>query len=438
MIQGVHSFTTFKTSVSFHFLHLSVQELLGAYHISKLPATNQIEIFNDLFDQPRLAAVFRFYAAFTKLQTKGIRDIVARIVQTPLLVNLLHGLYEAQDLSLCKFVASHLNGELDLHGNTLSPMDCLVVGYFLFCLTPTKEFKVGLSNCSLDEYRLSFLVRELSKCSSSLLSLQTLNLRNNNISDGGAVHVSEILRHSYGLKTLDISNCGIGDQGIKSLASALELSTSLKTLNISRCGIGDQGMKSLANTLEMISSLEELDLSKNPAFTGVGLMALGESLKRNRGLKSLGISHCRIDGQSMKSLASVVEISSSLKTLDVSSCGIDDQGIKSLASALEINSSLEELYLNGNIAVTGVGLMGLGESLKGNRRLNTLWLRELWKISDKAWKQFIVCLQENDYLKELVLPFSYTLELVQVEAKIVNWNRRQRNLLPLDLVVSSK
>ena len=79
LIQAVRSFMGLKKSVSYNFLHLSVQELLAAFHISKLSATEQIQIFNNLFGQPRLAAVFRFYAAFTKLQTEGVRDIVARI-----------------------------------------------------------------------------------------------------------------------------------------------------------------------------------------------------------------------------------------------------------------------------------------------------------------------------------------------------------------------
>ena len=405
---------------------------LGAFHISKLPAAEQIKIFNDLFDQPRLAAVFRFYVAFTKLQTAGIRDIVARIVQKkkkPLLVNLLHGLYEAQDLSLCQFVASHLNGELDVSENTLSPMDCLVVGYFLscVCLTTNSDFMAKLGNCSLDEYRVSFLVKELS--SRSLKSLLTLDLRKDNLSNS-VVHITEILRHSNCFKTLNISYCSVDDQGVKSLASALEMNSSLEELNlrenvavtdighmtlgeslkrnralkrldVSHCGIGDQGVKSLASALEMNGSLEELNLSWNGAGTGIGLMALGESLKRNRGLKTLNISRCGIDDQGMKSLASVLEMNGSLeelnlsgnravtdiglmalgeslkrnrglKTLNLSHCRIDDQGMKSLASALEMNGSLEELDLSGNVAITGIGHMALGESLKRNRGLKTL------------------------------------------------------------------
>ena len=489
LIQGVQSFTAFKASISCNFLHLSVQELLGAFHISKLPAAEQIKIFNDLFDQPRLAAVFRFYAAFTKLQTPGIRDIVARIVQKkekPLLVNLLHGLYEAQDLSLCQFVTSHLNGQLDLCENTLSPMDCLVVGYFLscVCLTTSTEFIAKLSNCSLNEYRVSFLVKELS--SRSLKPLLTLDLSKDILSDG-VVHIAEILRHSNCFKTLNISYCGIDDQGMKSLASAFEMNGSLeelnwrgnlagtgighmmlgeslkrnrglKTLNISDCDIDDQGMKSLASALNMNGSLQMLDLSWNRAVTGIGFMALGESLKRNRGLKTLDISDCSIDDQGMKSLASALEMNGSLeeldlsgnrvvtgigfmalgeslkrnrglKTLDISYSSIDDQGMKSLASALEMNGSLEELNLRGNGAITGIGLMALGESLKRNRGLKSLMLYDLYvfyNISDSHCKQFIACLRENNDLTKLEL--SFPCELVLQETVTVNQIRREKNL----------
>ena len=444
LIQGVQSFTAFKASISCNFLHLSVQELLGAFHISKLPAAEQIKIFNDLFDQPRLAAVFRFYAAFTKLQTEGIRDIVARIVQKkqkPLLVNLLHGLYEAQDLSLCKFVASHLKGELDVSENTLSPMDCLVVGYFLscVCLTTNSDFIAKLGNCSLDEYRVSFLVKELSSC--SLKPLLTLDLRNDNLSNG-VVHISEILIHSNCFKTLNISDCDIDDQGMKSLASALEMNGSLeelnlrgnvaitgiglmalgeslkrnrilKTLNISECCIDDHGMKSLASALEMNGSLEELNLRWNDAITGVGYLALGESLKRIRGLK----------------------------TLNISDCDIDDQGVKSLASALEMNGSLEELnlsqnYARQNYAVTGVGLMSLGESLKRNRGLKTLMLNGLLNISERNWKQFIACLRENNDLTKLELSILFSpRELVLQETVTVNQIRREKNLPLLEVTL---
>jgi len=101
LVQQVESFISFqKSSISFNFLHLSVQELLASFYISKLGGSEEIKVFNQLFGQPRFSAVFRFYSAFTLLKSEGIREIVLNIVKEKKkteLVHLLHGLYEAQD-----------------------------------------------------------------------------------------------------------------------------------------------------------------------------------------------------------------------------------------------------------------------------------------------------------------------------------------------------
>ena len=173
LIQGVASFTAFGESKLYNFFHLSTQELLAAYFISKLQSKEQLKIFNELFEQPRFSNVFQFYAAFTKLQTQGIRDTVSRIVKSigiSRILALLHWLYEAQDDALCQFVASELKGKLDLSEKTLSPVDCLAVGYFVssVCRTTTGQFKLTLTINRLDEYSVTLLLRELAKyCISS-------------------------------------------------------------------------------------------------------------------------------------------------------------------------------------------------------------------------------------------------------------------------------
>ena len=169
LLQGVESFTPLDdSSPSYYFLHLSVQELLASFYISKLAGKEQVVVFNKLFGQPRFAAVFRFYAAFTKLENEGVRKIVVNIITKKdkhQLLYLLHGLYEAQTLSLCEFVGSRLGRKLDLSQTTLSPVDCLAVGYFISCLCG--RFTADLMLCSLDSYRVRYLCKELSKCTNS-------------------------------------------------------------------------------------------------------------------------------------------------------------------------------------------------------------------------------------------------------------------------------
>ena len=511
LIQAMQSFTAFEQTFSYNFLHLSVQELLAAYHISQLSATEQIQIFSDLFDQPRLAAVFRFYAAFTKLQTEGVRDIVARIVQKqekPLLVNLLHGLYEAQDLSLCEFVASHLNGGLDLSKNTLSPLDCLVVGYFLscVCLTTSREFKVNLSDCGLDAYRVSFLVRELSTCSSpadaqtttgdgvlvmdlsnnslgekggkaigdALMvsrSLRVLHLCGNPISVGVA-HLAESLKHNHSLLEINLSNCGISENGGKAIGDGLMVNRSLRVLhlhnnpisvgvvhiaeslkrndsllkvNLGYCAITENGDKAIGDALMANRSLQVLDLRGNPISAGV--VHIAESLKHNS-LLELNLGACGISEKEAESLATSLKENNKLpdahitdclrhnnwlKKLDISRCGLSDRGMKSLGSALEVNWSLKELVLSGNNAVTGVGLIALGESLKRNRGLMTLGLSELY-LRTSDWDHFIDCLRDNYSLTELQLLSSLQEPLRLQFAALHHVRRRYYNLPPLKIV----
>jgi len=173
LIQGVSNFTFLGKSQLYSFLHLSVQELLAAFHISKFPPKEQVKIFNEFFDQPRFSMVFQFYAAFTKLHCDGVKNVVARMVQQKksklLLLSLLHCLYEARDISLCNFVAAQLNGELDLSDESISPVDCLSVGYFLNSVSHaiSGKFKVNLTYCGINGYSISLLLKELSEYSGS-------------------------------------------------------------------------------------------------------------------------------------------------------------------------------------------------------------------------------------------------------------------------------
>ena len=170
LMQGVASLTAFGESRLYNFLHLSTQELLAAYFITKMQPEEQVKVFNELFEQPRFANVFQFYAGFSKLQTEGIQDTISRIVKSKnniLILSLLHCLYEAQDDTLCQFVSSQLEAELDLTNQTLSPVDCLSVGYTArsVCSTTAGPFKLKLKTTKFDEYGAKLMLKELSKCS---------------------------------------------------------------------------------------------------------------------------------------------------------------------------------------------------------------------------------------------------------------------------------
>ena len=191
LLQGVESFTDGGKSHSYNFLHLSIQELLAAIHMAnQLTSNEQVAQFRKLFGRARFSAVFQFYAAKTKLQTPGIKDVIVEAVKKswgyhnrhitqltphsgksdylsdsnhnrqpqPLILSLIRCLYEAQDKTLCELIVQELTDiNLNLTGISLNPADCLAVGYFL---THCRRFEVDFRYCIVGDDGCKTLFRK--------------------------------------------------------------------------------------------------------------------------------------------------------------------------------------------------------------------------------------------------------------------------------------
>ena len=472
LIQGVESFASFKKSVSFNFLQLSVQELLASFYISKLPQNEQVEVFKILFGQPRFATVFRFYAAFTKLETEGIREIIANIVkkkEKPQLLYLLNGLYEAQDLSLCQFVGSQLGEELKLNDTTLSPVDCLSVGYFISCncLTTGGDFIVNLSGCSLDDYRVSFLVQELLKCrtqrttgmdagmhgcvnlklfNNSILGngtrciaelishsavISKLSLRGNIIEEGerGIYHLSQALRTNTSLVKLDLGSCGITAKGVKVLSDALSVNKHLSKLLISSNQFGDRGLASLYNNLKTCH-LKELSI-ENCGITEKGVKVLADFLltPMNGSLELLHVGENAISDAGVACIAKSLEQNKTLKLLSVKMCGITEKGAESLVDCLMVNQSIKVLDLDNN-HILDFGATLIANALPRNHTLKELRLPKCG-LTDQCMGPLAHALEMNTSLETLELDFN---QFTDTGLVVLGENlKKNRGLLTLKL-----
>ncbi len=374
LLQAVPSLVSHVVSVYYNFLHLQIQELLAAYHISSLSGSEQIFHFQKLFDQSRFVAVFQFYAGITRFQSErkylskvafllptrliptGIRDVITNMIRSgnkQLLVSVIRCLFEADDLSLCLFVVSQLNGELDLKITSLSPLDCLSVGYFLSCVcaTTSRQFTVSASGCSIDDRCCKFLMRGLSRCpnpETTVTGQLSMDLRYNSIHEEGAHSIPHVLRNSSIIRKLDLHDNSIGGSGLKSIADALITNSSLVQLVLVGCSvkITDENGPVLKEMIQKNSTLESLDLSANPEVSNTGAFFISQGLKQN----------------------------SSLRELDLRYCDIGDKGVKSLSEALVENDSLKEMELWGNDKISERGLLILTVCLKENRGLIKLKL----------------------------------------------------------------
>jgi Ran GTPase-activating protein (RanGAP) involved in mRNA processing and transport len=136
-------------------------------------------------------------------------------------------------------------------------------------------------------------------------SLTHLNIATNALWRAGCCSVIAALAGNSTLTSLNISYNRMtapvdGDwlEAISSLEVALSANRTLQALNLRSNGVKAEGAVRLACALRTNSALEHLDLSRNALGLSsefeplhAGIIALGEALKVNYGLRSLNISH---------------------------------------------------------------------------------------------------------------------------------------------------
>ena len=415
LIQVVVSFMPYR-SRSYNFLHLSVQELLTSYHISKLTPEEQVKIFKELFGQPRFAAVFQYYAAFTKLQTAGIQDIIVSIIQRKdkaLLLTLLHCLYEAQDSSLCQFVASELKGELDLSDNSLSPVDCIAVGYFLHQCATICPMTAKLSKYSLDSYKLELLGKELKQPIQAVQFEVCIDFSSGNV-DGNLARLiaTEFIASASVISKLDLSHNPIqdGEDGLSHLCQALTTNTSLVELNLSNCKltITEENGQALSQMLKTNKTLKSLRVLPIAHIDGHGLRYFTEYINSSlHVIRKLDLSGNSIqDGEDgLSHLCQALTTNTSLVELNLSNCKLHKACGPALRHMLETNKTLTALNLSWNPRISDHNVAGIAEGLRSNHSLKSLNLRRC-RIHDTGMNSLADCLMVNDSLEELNLWYS--------------------------------
>ena len=418
LLQATPSILSDGRTVYYNFIHLSIQEMLSAVYISRMPASKQISTFDSLFRDSRFSAVFQFYAAITKLRTSrpflsklprrlcpvpaGVLDLVRKIIKKqrsrPLLVSLLHCLYEAQDPSLCQFVAEQLESGLYLRDTSLTPVDSLAIGYFLSSVSLTtsnaKEFRVVLFNCSLGDAGTKNLMQNICRSIDPHSTVNThinMSLGSNEIHEEGASHIAEILNSTSIVSTLVLCD-SIGDKGLQTIFDALKQNKTLKHLNVSDCGMTNTGVASLADALHTNNTLETLYINDNKIHEE-GASHIAEILNSTSIVSTLRLGGNPIGDKGLQTIFDALKQNKTLKFLHITNCDMTDTGVASLADALHTNNTLEELHIHHNEAITENGLTCLAEALSRHSKLVKLsipWhfgVDKVWKIINEARKR---------------------------------------------------
>ena len=424
VLQRVQWAGTSSKTISYNFVHLSIQEMLAAYRISQMRYFEQVSVFKTLLSKPRFTAVLQFYAGFTKLTNRGVRNIITGSDFTNessklSLLNYVRCFYEAQidDQSLYSKFFTRLNGILDLSEVSLSPLDCMSVGYFLALVCRnSRKLRVNLSLCDINDHSFGLIMGELSKHAEAC--------------PAGALH---------GVTELDMSGNKIGDKTIALISTALQTNTTMTKLNITACNMSDDGAESLARALTVNKILQVLDVSYND-ISDAGLAHIATALRTNNTLKKLLIGRQTATDEGALSLAAALTANSSIEHLELYwSSTHPDSTLKNIGVCIS-KSTLRKLRL-------AMIMPASGEAPVTEERAK-VWLHCV-EVGGKELIQSLV----DSHIKSLCLMLSNTTrsyfkkhhthqidqscQALKTTAATVNTTRRQKGLPEINTILSS-
>ena len=439
---------------SYHFIHLTLQEFLSAYHITQLPQVRQHQVIRKHIEIGHLNMVVRFYFGLTQpnhFTSAMISQHLSYKYREQ--ATAYHWLFEAGDgvpeeLGSNKKVSvrssyswnpldyyavghciSHYQFKWELHFSNASMGD---EGVEMICkgmasntkTTHSGEIEGDFSGNHITSDGLKWfleipiqLLQQMKKlyfdgneldgptlntfCGAipNLTHLQELTLHRNPIGKGGVVEVIQCLYHyKTPLKELNLMDTGVGE-------AQLALLIDLEVLDIRKNSLSSNSVASLSSLLQQsVCQLRELYISRC-GIRGEGAVQLGTGLINNHSLTKLWMGDNPIGDIGAAALGVMIRDNTVLETLHIDNCEITSQGFVQLAAELISNTSLKILRHSGNHCGME-GAKTISNMLEENKTLQ--WLR---LDNDDSLEEGVAVimagLQHNTTLRLLWLPRKY-------------------------------
>ena len=434
-------FTDHGTTVSYSFLHPTVQEFLAAYHLSRQPEDERKEYLEQHSKTCRSDVILRFLCGLSQFCTslwQSLGEAVAAEKNTPLHLSLgskvcyLPWLYETQNPEVC---AAFLKAkQIDFSPDCqLKSFDFYVLGYCIYysCskwtldLTFARFEPSSAANLSKFPASLCLPVPDQSSVTGSISSLKVANKGYTDQAFCNLLSVPPCMLHSLteldlednqwitsmscrqlakcinedvipDLQILKLGNTSLGD--CTSLIDALILSHKIKVLSLAATGIGPNAAEKLITLLFSSKKLLELNLRENPGLSNC-LERIAIALQRSS-IEVLDLSGIpfpsALDSDAAFSLGVTLEKSRSLKQLYLANCDIDQRKAEILADHLK-RSRLQFLYMPAN-PVGKKGSKALANMLQENRSLQKLHLMDP-SVEISGTYEFITAMEHNKEVK---------------------------------------
>ena len=375
------------------FFHLTFQEYLAAYHISKLDEEKQLEIISNYGQKKHMNVVWKFYCGLVNFceQDQKLRKLMS--VNDDLFN--VHCAFESQLSIACNYaVEAKECGTLTFKKYFLTPSDLTSIGY----VVRNSEFpveKIVLNQCKLVQLGVEVFFTEVGD---KISSLKALSYHGKNCLMEQFQLLNSCLQNMASLEVLDISHTTLGAKKVKLLTDNLTL-PNFQTLILSSSILLELSASNFLKLLQFNSSkFKEVLLvdgylpdykdilisafGSSPFLYGCGslkmlniqnhelerneLEVLSESIKHNSCCTSLILTNCRI-GDNIGALKNLAL----LELFDVSANEISDSGAMDIAVNIQHCTKLQNLNISFN-DIEGNGTIALADGIKHCTNLQTL------------------------------------------------------------------
>ena len=418
------------TTVSFNFLHFTMQEFLAALHVSDVsitPYEQQLSLLETTFWKSTFNFMWMMYVGINGLNSKTFMEFLYKatpetdIKQLKLsndiksdkrkCLHLFQCFMEAKSAEIPKEISSiFCNNEISFHGLQLLPHHISSLTLYLSKYSMQLE-ALNLRDCHIGDVGMSILEHYFTTNPSKALTIKHIDLFGNN---------SLLLRNVYCAvfsqqNHIKLNWSSLGKVNIEEIIGVINSNMAVQSLNLSDNDFNDDDAERIAGALINNNTLKELDFSRNK-ITTKGAIAISDCVQKNVQLQNLKISwnnHFLNTDQSIINFSDrvVTDTDTQIVTkilcknetvtkLDLSHNRITDKGAKSICMCIASNNSLKELDISGN-RITVTGLRKILDSIQTNQTVQKLSMSHYFNISETGVVAVSEYLNKNNTLQEL-------------------------------------
>ena len=342
LLQAVQHFGLTGKTMTFSFLHFTIQEFLAAYHITNLSPSEELKILKQKFWSDIHSNMFAIYITLTKGQRPSFKQFIKPSLsfgqwikgfitgythkqvtnqffgQEVRCFHLFRCFFEAGDKETCNYIENleiFNSRTISTHIDELSPNDIECLTVFLTCSSHRVWKELNLYHCYIQDLDVHILHHGLTSCD---VTITTLWFSYNNLTHSSSAAISDITI-SCKAKALWINgNRTIGedeklyaiisdpsslleelcmtfttlssDAAIK-LFTALSEGKKLKTLYINNNEITDEACDTIIMAMKKNTSLSNMRIHNNP-ISRKCVQLIVQALQFNNTLQQLVVSHC--------------------------------------------------------------------------------------------------------------------------------------------------